>query len=86
MDAKPGKKYCFFCGNEINGAFDHHHLDGRRGDRLINQKYIVFAHRECHADYHDKPVSKLSWHLDFVNRLSDIDVGLAEKEMEKYNK
>jgi ribosomal protein L37E len=86
MDARPGKKICFFCGEEIKGKADHHHLDGRRGDRLIDRKYIVHAHRECHAIYHDQSMKNIPWMMGFINRLSDIDVELAERIMNKYDK
>lgn len=79
-------KTCFFCGDEIEGRPDHHHLIGRDGDALTLRKYIVHAHRKCHDEYHTVSVKKITWFLDFINRLSDLDVGLAEKEMEKYNK
>lgn len=79
-------KLCFFCGKEIKGRADHHHLLGRRGVQINNPKYIVHAHRECHAQYHDTSVKSIPWFVDFVNRLSDIDVDLAEKEMGKFDK
>jgi hypothetical protein len=41
MDAKPGKKHCFFCSNEIKGKkVDHHHLDGREEHYLTRTQEV----------------------------------------------
>ena len=79
-------KVCFFCGEVMKKPEDHHHVAGRWGQDLLYEKLIVHAHRECHANYHDLPVSKLPWFMDYLNRLSDIDTDLAGREMEKYKK
>jgi hypothetical protein len=85
MDADKNK-YCFFCGEKMSKAEDHHHLAGRDGGLLTEKRYIVHAHRECHREYHDMPVDKLPWFDGFLNRLSDIDVELAERESFKRDK
>jgi len=79
-------KYCFFCGKKMAKPEDKHHVAGRWGQDLLYEKLIVHAHRECHAAFHDKSAHDLPWFLDYVNRLSDIDPDLAEKEMQKLTK
>jgi hypothetical protein len=77
---------CFFCGKKMKHPEDHHHLMGRDGDLLTDKRYIIHAHRTCHDQYHTSPVGKIEWFMDYVNRVSDIDPELAEREMEKFNK
>src|SRR6056297_1921557 len=85
MDKQKGIT-CFFCGGKMGKPEDHHHLMGRDGALLYDRKYIVHAHRECHKMYHDVSASKIPWFLEYVNRVSDIDTDLAEREMMKLSK
>jgi len=78
--------YCFFCGEPLGDKVHHHHLKGREGIDLVDKAYIVLAHSKCHMDYHDKPVNKLRWFKDYIERLKLIDPALADKEIRKYEK
>lgn len=68
---------CFFCGRPIKGVISHHHLLRRDGDNLIDERYIVNSHNECHVDmYHSKSVDilvTLPWYEGFLTRLREID-------------
>ena len=77
---------CFFCGKPIEGRADHHHINGKENDRLIDLKYLVIGHRQCHADYHNLPVSKLPWFESFLDKLKNIDLELYYRESLKLNK
>ena len=77
---------CFFCGEPINGSREHHHLQGRTGANLVNKKYIVLSHHQCHFDYHNISVKKIKWFLGFIDRVREIDGMLAYKQLLKLNK
>ena len=81
-----GKFKCFFCSKDITGAYSHHHLKGRDGDLLTDKRYIVLAHNSCHYQYHNYPVKKIPWFLDYVMKVKEIDSLLSYKEMLKYDK
>ena len=92
MDAKSlketGQITCFFCDLEIKGFVDHHHLDGRDGDLLTKEKWIVQAHSGCHIQgYHNSTVDQLIkkyWYENvFLPNLLKVDQSLYERE---YNK
>jgi len=85
-EAKANKKwYCFFCGEHLGDTCDHHHLKGRENQDLVDEEYIVLAHRKCHRDYHDKTAKDIPWFKAFVKRLHRIDPSLAAKEERKLN-
>ena len=78
--------YCFFCGEIIKGKPDHHHLNGKENERLIDPVYLVHAHRTCHMMYHNNPVNKIPWFSQFLERLKGIDDELYYRETFKLNK
>ena len=80
-----GHLECFFCGDMVVRA-DHHHLDGRDGDRLTQREWIVRAHRKCHMDYHNKPVSRIVWFNSYLERLKRINERFFFKEIMKLDK
>jgi hypothetical protein len=79
--------FCFFCNKRIIGIVSHHHLIGRDGEDLINEKYIVDSHNSCHVEeYHQRSVEILvtyDWYDGFLLRLKAIDIKLWEKEIYK---
>ena len=77
---------CIFCGGYMDSPEDHHHLAGRIGDLLTNQKYIAHAHLVCHHMYHNYSVDKIRWFTSFIARLGEIDRHLSFKEVLKLNK
>jgi 5-methylcytosine-specific restriction endonuclease McrA len=81
-----GEYKCFFCGKDIRGACEHHHLDHRTEDRLLDRDKLVLAHAPCHREYHDLPVRKQSWRDAFMDNLRAKDLRLYFKEREKENK
>ena len=88
--AVANKEYvCFFCGGEVEGRADHHHLNGKENQRLTNDKYLVLAHRKCHSDYHSLSVEKLmkkDWYEGFLDRLLTKSRFLYRKEIIKQEK
>jgi len=85
------KEYvCFFCGGEIHGRCDHHHLRGRSGKLMTDKRYIVLGHNDCHTEhYHRYTVSQLlesGWYGSFCARLRMKDEITFEKEMRKLQK
>lgn len=87
MDAKPGKKMCFFCGNEIKGKkWDHHHLAGRVGDKYLLPGLIVHTHARCHFAYHNNPFKSLPWRYAYLQRLRLKDEQLYQRELFKLEK
>ena len=82
-----GKWKCFFCDGKIKGTkADHHHLLGREGDALIRKENIVIAHRNCHAQYHQRSIHDIHWYVDWLERIQISHPWLYEKELIKYNK
>lgn len=81
--------YCYFCSKTILGTINHHHLAGRDGEKIIDKKYLVDAHVQCHFDYHNLSVERLKrlgWWFDYLNRLRLLDESLYNKELNKENK
>jgi len=76
---------CFFCGEPVKQP-DIHHLKGRDGDLIYNERYLVRVHRKCHSEYHDDSVEDISWFTSFLLRLREVDRALYEKELNKYDK
>jgi 5-methylcytosine-specific restriction endonuclease McrA len=82
-----GEYRCFFCGKDIKGRADHHHLDGRENEHLLDRERIVLAHNQCHVqEYHGMSVRKQSWREVFMDNLRAKDLRLYFKEREKENK
>lgn len=85
-----GQYICFFCNEPIYGIADHHHLFGRENKRLLDKKYIVLAHNDCHVfKYHYMSVKQLmqqSWYEGFLARLKSKDTQLYYKELKKQEK
>lgn len=83
------KWICYFCGKPLtpNEKPEHHHLKGRDGNLLTDEKYIVFAHHKCHVqEYHAISVHKIYWFKDFLKRLKKDYPELYDKENEKLTK
>ena len=81
--------YCFFCGVGLWGRPDHHHLRGRGGMLLIDKRYLVLAHRECHSEYHRYTIAQLletGWYGSFLVRLRSKDDVSYNKEIRKLEK
>jgi hypothetical protein len=86
---KEGKWRCFFTGKELPNKASHHHLLGRDGSLLMDERWIVPCFDEPHLNYHDLSVEKLekfSWYAGFLKRLKEKDEGLYQKEIDKTNK
>ena len=87
-EAIANKEYCcFFCGGEIQGKCDHHHLRGRSGKNMTDKRYIVLGHNECHTEqYHRYTIAQLletGWYGSFLVRLRNKDKESYDKEMRK---
>lgn len=84
---KPSVRHrCFFCNEHVSGVPDPHHLDGRIEDNLIDDKFLVPAHRKCHMDYHGLSAILLKqkkWYTGFLDRLYDKSDKLWRKEIYK---
>ena len=80
-----GEYRCVFCGRPIEGEPDIHHLLGRDGKLLIDQKSFELAHRKCHTEYHSQPVDKLEWFDGYLERIKHFS-SLYEKEKLKKKK
>jgi len=85
---KPKNKECIFCGEGFvkNERKDKHHLKGRKGKNLTNERYIFYVHRKCHSLYHYSSIERISWFTGFLLRLREVDRYLYEKELNKYDK
>ena len=83
-----GQWKCWFCGGEFRKDYkpDHHHVNGRDGDQLTMKKGIKLAHRSCHKSYHDRPVAKIRWFNDWLERMRYERPDLYEKEKLKLEK
>jgi len=85
-----GDLSCFFCGKDIRGKCDHHHLRGRDGSLLTDRKYIVRAHNTCHVElYHQSSIWMLmqqEWWLGFMGRLKERDEKTWWGEIRKVEK
>lgn len=81
-----GTYNCFFCGEPIKGACEHHHLHKRIEDDLTDGENIVLVHAVCHREYHDLPVRKQKWREIFMENLRAKDPQTYYKEREKENK
>ena len=87
-EAIANKEYCcFFCGGEIQGRAQHHHLKGRSGSLMTDKRYIVLGHSTCHTEqYHRYTVAQLletGWMGSFLVRLRNKDEISFAKEMRK---
>ena len=76
---------CFFCGKPVRNG-DDHHLKGRDGDLLTDEKYQVHCHRQCHNDYHFRSIWDWEWRDGFLSRLKELDESLWRKEVMKMYK
>lgn len=76
---------CFFCGEPVKNG-DDHHLKGRDGDLLTDEKYQVHCHRQCHNDYHFQSIHKWKWRDTFFKNLKKVDKKLLAKELFKMYK
>ena len=84
-----GKKVCVFCGIEIQGEYDWHHLDGRDGDKIHDKELLAPAHRGCHIIWHSYPLSKflqMPLFAGFVNRIATQYQKYYDKLMLKIDK
>jgi hypothetical protein len=75
--AKQGGRWvCFFCDQPLGKHASHHHLKGRDGDLLTDEKYIVLSHHRCHVElWHGTPHSILEsywWWDGFQQRLKKL--------------
>jgi hypothetical protein len=85
MDREKSIK-CFFCGGKMNHPEEHHHIDGRDGERLTDTHNIVHVHATCHYWYHNRSVHSISWYVDWLERIQESHPDLYNKELIKYNK
>jgi hypothetical protein len=66
---------CFITGEPTGEKPEHHHMFGRDGELMIDEKYIVcvkFGHSEW---WHDRPFSELAkayWWKPFLYRLKEL--------------
>ena len=88
--AKINSNYvCFFCGKEIYGVANHHHLNGRENSMLNDINNIVLAHNSCHLFYHRATVEqmrKMKWYDEWMNRLRLKDSDSYRREVNKSQK
>ena len=82
------KIYCIFCGAEVTKSqrFDKHHLMGREGKLLLNDKYLFVVHTGCHQLYHNMSAKNISWFPAYIERVSAIDKQLSYRESFKLEK
>ena len=68
-----GMYFCVFCLKKqgMHLESDCHHLIGRDGDDLIDDRYLSFAHRECHTDFHSKAPSDIWWFELYLKNLKN---------------
>lgn len=87
-EREKGNWKCFFCGNRfrVDAHPDIHHLFGRENEHLLDRPNLVFVHRNCHAKYTHDSVHKISWYVEWLERIKDSRPVLYEKELIKYNK
>ena len=85
---KPKNKECIFCGVAFKKAEhrEKHHLTGRRGEKLVDKKYIYNVHGKCHMQYHNDSIHTWEWKDGFLLRLREVDRTLYEKELNKLEK
>jgi hypothetical protein len=78
---------CIFCGEKLSDEdCDPHHINGRDGDMLTDDKYLTLSHRFCHTKYHSSTFVQLEkevWFKVFLWRLKGIDETLYDKEINK---
>jgi len=86
---KSGEWCCIFCGESFsdNDHPDWHHLAGRDGDLVFDDKYFWPAHTNCHIIiYHWGTYALLSsqaWYNSFLDRIKSIDIKLYNKELRR---
>lgn len=89
LDAANETQICFFCNLSIVGRADHHHLEGRDGEKLIDDRLVVPTHRECHTKWHSLSVHRLSkeqWWNGYLMRLQALSEKEYNKTMRKFDK
>lgn len=65
-----GRIYCGFCGVNIIEDPDIHHGMGKDNDLLIEEKYWVPGHNECHVhEYHSKSWKDIRWWLLYLENV-----------------
>jgi len=60
-----GAYACIFCSKPLpltDEGVDCHHLIGRDNDNISEERYLTFAHHECHMQYHYSPTKPGWWH------------------------
>lgn len=80
--------FCFFCGKMMDKREDNHHLTGR-DVTILDEATWAWAHRKCHAAYHDCTVEQLialGWWDDYLARIREKDVSTYYKELRKIEK
>lgn len=88
-DAVTHNPTCFFCGCKITSRISHHHIVGRDGDNLTDEKYIANACHQCHFQWHNWSVRKLAkeyWWEEYLLRLRAMDEGEYQKTLKKFDK
>lgn len=78
--------YCIFCGKRIHGDPDLHHMDGREGDKLLDEKDWSLAHHDCHMDYDSQPWRKLIWWNGYIERIELSHPHIYKKELKRMDK
>jgi len=94
MDKKlqeDGNFRCFFTNKQLpdGGRVSHHHLLGRTGSLLMDERFVVPCYDNPHLLYHDMSVDKLSqlsWYPVFLENLRRKSETLYQKEIDKTNK
>jgi len=83
-----GTNKCFFCDEVMLKREANHHVRGR-GKFMLEEEFWVWAHHDCHLDYHFKPIEELMkepWYSGFMERLHDFDAHSYFKQKKKEEK
>ena len=84
-----GTNYCFFCGEKMNNRDNVHHWRGRTNDYLLDKRWWVNCHNQCHLDHHHKSIGwlmKQKYYAEFLARLKKFDIESYDKEKKRQEK
>jgi hypothetical protein len=81
---------CFFCNESILEAISNHHILGRDGDNLTDNRYVVPSHNNCHVfiwhSWSVKRMAMLPWWEGYLERLKALCPEEYEKTIYKFLK
>lgn len=65
---------CLFSGEQLGSNPDLHHINGKIGSLLTDERYFSLAKRKWHNAWHDWPIKKLmeqEWWSGFLQRVKE---------------